>query len=123
MIRDFLIRVVVNALAIAVTAAVLPGIHVLSGSISTYLVLGVVFGLVNALVKPIITILTCPLIIVTLGLFILVINGLMLELTGSLTNGLLVVDGLGWAILGGIVMGVVNVVLEGVFGLFKGDKT
>jgi len=122
MIRDFLIRVVVNAIAIAVAATLLPGIHVRDGSISTYLLLGIVFGLVNALVKPIVTLLTCPLIIVTLGLFILVINGLMLMLTGSLT-GLLAVNGLGSAILGGIVMGLVNVVLEAVFGLGKRDTS
>ena len=46
----------------------------------------------------------------------------MLMLTGSLTNGLLMVDGLGSAILGGIVMGIVNVVLEALFGLGKGDN-
>ncbi len=122
MLRDFLIRVAVNAIAIAVMVAVLPGITVRDESIATYLLLGLVFGLVNALLKPILTILTCPLIIVTLGLFVLVINGLILMLTGSLTGGLLSVDGLGWAILGGIVMGLVNVVLEGLFGLVKGDN-
>jgi len=122
MLRDFLIRVAVNAIAIAVMVAVLPGITVRDESIATYLLLGLVFGLVNALLKPILTILTCPLIIVTLGLFVLVINGLILMLTGSLTSGLLSVDGLGWAILGGIVMGLVNVVLEGLFGLVKGDN-
>ncbi len=121
MLREFIIRVAVNAIAIAVAAAVLPGINVRDESIATYLLLGLVFGLVNGLVKPILALLTCPLIIVTLGLFILVINGLILMLTGSLTNGLLSVDGLGTAILGGIVMGLVNVVLEALFGLGKGD--
>jgi putative membrane protein len=121
MLREFIIRVAVNAIAIAVAAAVLPGINVRDESIATYLLLGLVFGLVNGLVKPILALLTCPLIIVTLGLFILVINGLILMLTGSLTNGLLSVDGLGIAILGGIVMGLVNVVLEALFGLGKGD--
>lgn len=122
MVRDFLIRVAVNAIAIAVTTAVLPGISVRDESIATYLVLGIVFGLVNALVKPILALLTCPLIIVTLGLFILVINGLILMLTSSLTGGLLTVDSLGSAILGGVVMGIVNVVLESLFGLGRGDR-
>ncbi len=122
MLRDFLIRVAVNAIAIAITARVLSGITVRDESIATYLLLGLVFGLVNALLKPILTVLTCPLIIVTLGLFVLVINGVILMLTGSLTGGLLSVDGLGWAILGGIVMGLVNVVLEALFGSMRGES-
>jgi putative membrane protein len=49
---------------------------------------------------------------VTLGIFLLVINGLLLQITSSLSNGALVIDHFGWAILGGIVMGVVGVVVE-----------
>ncbi len=112
-----IIRIIINAVAIAVTAAILPGVHVVYGDIGTYLLLGLIFGIINALVKPLVALLTCPLVILTLGLFILVINGFMLLLTASLSGGRLVVDGLLWAIVGGIIMGLVNVVLEAVLGV------
>ena len=114
----FIVRIIVNAVAIAVTAFLLPGITV-NGGIVSYLIIGLIFGLVNALVKPIVKLLTCPLIIVTLGLFILVINGAMLMLTGAISGDRLMVAGWGSAIVGGIIMGVVNVILEAVTGLNK----
>ena len=115
--RNFVVRVIVSAIAIAITAALLPGIRVINGDILTFLLLGLIFGLVNALVKPIVSLLSCPLVLLTLGLFLLVVNGLMLLITAALSGGRLVIDGLGWAIVGGIIMGVVNMVLEVVLGL------
>jgi putative membrane protein len=76
-----------------------------------------IFGLVNALIRPIITLLTCPLVIITLGLFILVINAIMLLITANLSGGRLVVDGFGTAFIGGIIMGIIGVVLEGLLGV------
>jgi putative membrane protein len=64
------------------------------------------------LVKPIIAFLTCPLVILTLGFFILVLNGLMLMLTASIMGSTFQVDGLGTAILGGIIVSIINMVLE-----------
>ncbi len=112
--RNFLIRVIINAVAIAITASLLPGINVANNDIGTLLIIGLVFGIVNALVKPILILLTCPAVIVTLGLFLLVINGLMLLLTARLIPDRLQVDGLGSAILGGIIMGLVGIVLESI---------
>jgi putative membrane protein len=112
--RNFVVRVIINAIAIAVTATLLPGIHVVNQDIGTLLILGLIFGLVNALIKPLVQLLTCPFILITLGLFIFVINGLMLLLTASLSGGRLIVDGLGWAIIGGIIMGIIGVILESV---------
>lgn len=120
----FLLRVVINAIAIAITASVLPGIHVVNQDLGTLLVIGLVFGVVNALVKPILSLLTCPFIILTLGLFILVINGLMLLLTASLSGGRLTIDSFWWAVLGGIVMGIIGLILEGLLGMQeRKDKT
>jgi len=115
--REFLLRVIVNAIAIAATAAILPGINVANMDIGTLLIVGLVFGIVNALVKPIVTALTCPFVILSLGLFLLVINGCMLMLTASLVGERLMIDGFLWAIIGGIVMGLIGMVLEGMLGI------
>ena len=119
--RNFILRVIVSAIAIAVATALLPGISVVNKDILSFLLLGLIFGIVNALIKPIISILSCPLVLLTLGLFMFVINGVMLMITAALSDGRLKVDGLGWAIVGGIIMGVVNVVLELVLGM-SGDS-
>jgi putative membrane protein len=116
-----ILRVIVNAVAIGITAWLLPGVQVTNDSITTYLLLGLIFGLVNALVKPIVTLLSCPLVILTLGLFVLVINGLMMLLTATFSGGLLQVAGLGTAMVAGVVMGVTNMVLEAVTGAFAED--
>jgi putative membrane protein len=117
----FVLRILINALAILVTAAVLPGITILDNSFGSLLLIGLVIALVNAVVRPILAVLTCPFVILTLGLFIFVINGVMLLLTESLLPERLTIDGLGWAIVGGIVMAIVNMILEGVFGADKDD--
>jgi putative membrane protein len=81
----FLVRVLANAVAILVAAAVVPGIEV-SGALST-IGAGLVLGLVNALVRPILLVLTLPVTLVTLGLFLFVLNGLCLWLTAALVKG------------------------------------
>ena len=113
MLWNFLIRLIINAVALYVTAQILPGIHV-SGEVGELLIVALVFGIVNAVVKPIVKVLTCPLTLLTLGLFIFVINALMLLLTSALINdpNRFFVDGFGWAVLGGIVMGIVAMVVE-----------
>ncbi|MEO8607096.1 MAG: phage holin family protein [Chloroflexota bacterium] len=120
--RNFLIRVVINAIGIALTAEILPGIHVANNDIGTLLIIGLVFGIVNSLLKPLLILLTCPAVILTLGLFLLIINGIMLLVTASLIPARLQIDGFGWAVLGGIVMGIIGMVLESVFGIRDKDK-
>ncbi len=113
----FLLRIVIYAIAIEIAAAIMPGIRIVRPDLGTVLILGLIFGLVNAFIKPILTLLTCPFVILTLGLFVFVINGVLLLITARLSDGRLIVDGLGWAILGGIVMGIVSVILELLVGL------
>jgi putative membrane protein len=113
----FLVRVIINAVAIAITASLLSGIHVENNDLGTLLIIGLVFGIVNAILKPILIFLTCPAVILSLGLFILVINGVMLMITDSLVGDRLTVDGFGTAILGGIIMGILGMIMEGIFGL------
>lgn len=120
--RNFLLRVLVNAIAIAITVALLPGFHLVNDSVMTLLVVGLIFGLLNAIVKPILKILSCPLIIITLGLFILVVNGAMLMLTAALSGGRLVIDSFWWAIGGGLIMSIVGMILERLLGIDEGKK-
>ncbi|MBZ0292508.1 MAG: phage holin family protein [Anaerolineae bacterium] len=107
-----LLRLLVNALAIGIVARLLPGFHVTNNDLGTFILIGIVFGIVNALIKPIIALLTCSLVVFTLGLFVLVINGLMLWITAALLPELLQIDNFWWAILGGIIVSVINMVME-----------
>ena len=106
---------IINAVAIAVTAMLIPNIQVANNDIGALLIIGLIFGMVNSLLKPILILLTCPAVILSLGLFILVINGLMLLITDSLVGDRLVIDGGIWtAVLGGIVMALVSMTLESI---------
>lgn len=120
--RDFAIRVLINAVAIAVTAILIPNIQVANNDISTLLIIGLIFGVVNSMLKPILIVLTCPAVLLSLGLFILVINGVMLLITDALAGDRLVIQGGIWtAILGGMVMGIVSMFLETVLRLNDDD--
>ncbi|MGM0385592.1 MAG: phage holin family protein [Actinomycetota bacterium] len=112
----FVIRFIVNGVAIWVSSLVLSGIR-LTQSADTgtqVLIVGVValvFTLVNMIVKPLVKVLSLPLYILTLGLFALVVNALMLMLTGWISTNLgygLEVDGFWWAVAGGIIIGLVS---------------
>lgn len=116
---SLLLRVVVNALALAVATFVLDGITLTADTdgqrAATLVVVALVFGAVNTVVRPVVAILSLPFIIVTLGLLLLVINGLMLLLTSWLSTQLGLgfhVDGLWTAVLGAIIVGVTTWVLE-----------
>lgn len=119
----FLVRVVVNALAIAAATWLLSGISLTAATDSqralTLVLVAVVFGVVNAVVRPVVTLLSLPFIILTLGLLILVINALMLMLTSYLSRQLGLgfhVDGFWTAVVGGLVVAVATWLLELAFG-------
>ncbi len=121
--REFLIRVLINAVAIAVTALLIPNIHIANNDISTLLIIGLIFGLVNSLLKPLLILLTCPAVLLSLGLFIFVINGFMLMITDSLAGDRLTIDGgIFTAILGGMVMAAVTIALESALKLDDSPK-
>ena len=117
---SFLIRLAINAAAIWLATVLLSGLTVVAGegTSSTVLVLlavAFVFGLVNAIVKPIVKLIALPLYILTLGLFTLVVNALMLMLTGwisELTTYGLRVESFGTAVLGALVISVVSFILS-----------
>ena len=111
----FILRWVINAIALYLAVLILPGIDLRSDLVSI-LWLALIFGLVNALFRPLIQLLTCPLIILTLGLFTLVINTFLFWLTSvigqSFGFGLTISDPILWnAFLGGLVVSIVSVVM------------
>lgn len=101
-----LLQILLNAVGLWVASRYIPGISY-SGDLLYLLFAGLVLGLVNLLVRPIVKLLSFPLIILTLGLFYLVINGAMLWLAAALLEGL-EVDGCLPAILGGLVIALLN---------------
>lgn len=96
--RNFLVRLALNALALLVIAHIVPGIAV--GAVSA-LVAALVLGAVNAVVRPILVVLTLPITVVTLGLFLLVINAAMFGLAALLVPGF-TVHGFGAALVGSV---------------------
>ncbi|MEL6405823.1 MAG: phage holin family protein [Chloroflexota bacterium] len=114
--RDFFIRIIINALAITVAANFIQGIDVVNG-FPEILIVGLIITAVNALLKPILTLLTCPAVILTLGLFILVINGLVLQAAAYFAGNTLIIEGFWPAFWGGIIMAIVNMILESVLGV------
>lgn len=109
--RNFVVRLLVNAVALWAAAEVIDGVT-LAGGFGEVLWVALIFGVVNAILKPALLLLSFPILLITLGLFTLVINAGLLLLTASLTDALLV-DGFGAAILGSVVVSIISVVLAG----------
>jgi putative membrane protein len=111
----FFIRFIVSFFALGFTAAIVPGISVRSGgSLEGAIALGaaaLVLAVLNAIVRPILVVLTLPITIVTLGLFLLVLNAFLLWLTSLVVKGF-VVEGFWAAILGAILMAVISAILN-----------
>jgi len=98
-----------NAVALLVVAYVLPGITV--ASFGSALVAALVLGLLNTLVKPVLVLLTLPITILTLGLFLLVLNALVFWFAGSVLNGFKV-NGFWWALIGALLYSLISGVLN-----------
>jgi putative membrane protein len=116
---NMLVKLLANAIALAVAAWLLSGITIqgstTTGRVLTLLIVAAIFGLVNAVVKPIATVLSLPFIVLTLGLLIFVINALMLLLTSWISGALNVpfhVNGFGTALLGALIITVVSWLLN-----------
>lgn len=131
--RSFIVRVVINGLALGIASWLLPGLDISTsattaavggggvtqgtdaiGIVLAYLFIGLIFGVVNALVKPVVSLLSLPLTILTLGLFTIVINAAMLYLTSWLSSYTPVqfsIDSFFWtAVLAAIIITVVSLV-------------
>ena len=111
----FILRWAINAIGLYLAVLILPGIDLRSNLVSI-LWLALIFGLINALFRPLLQFLTCPLILLTLGLFTLVINSFLFWLTSvigqSFDLGLVIQDPVWWnAFLGGLVVSIVSIAL------------
>jgi putative membrane protein len=108
-----LLRIALNGLGLWAASKLLPGIHYEGGLLYLFLA-GFVLGAVNLLVKPIVTILSLPFVVLTLGLFYLVINGLMVWLVDYFLTGFRA-DSFLWAMAGGLFLAFYNILLRALF--------
>jgi len=108
---SFLIRLLITALAIILTSYLLPGVHV--ESFLSAIILSLLMALLNVTLKPILVIITIPVTFLTLGLFLLVINALMVLLADAILPGF-IVDGFWWAVAFSIVLWIINSILRGI---------
>ncbi|MEJ7769261.1 MAG: phage holin family protein [Chitinophagaceae bacterium] len=109
----FIIRLVITGAMAFLLASFLPGIHI--DTFWTAIVLALVLAILNAIIKPILIVLTLPITLVTFGLFLFVINALIILMAGGFINGF-IVDGFWWALLFSLLLSIISSLL------FKEDK-
>lgn len=107
-------HIVIVGVTLIIVSWILPGFHV--QSFGAAVIAALVLGIVNAIVRPVLIVLTFPITIVTLGIFLLVINAFMYLLVSAVVPGFHV-QGLLTAIIGSIVTSIVSSILNGIFGL------
>jgi putative membrane protein len=118
-LNRLILRWLINAIAIFTAAYFVPGVRV-EGGLGTLIVVALIFGLINALIRPVLLVLGCPLVILTLGLFTLVINTALFWLTSVVSQAFSLgfyIDGIGPAFWGALVATLMSVLLT----LFVGD--
>lgn len=115
---NLIIRFLLNALAVVLTAYLLPGASVTD--FWTALIVALVLSLVNIFIKPLLIVFTIPITLVTLGLFLLVINAMMILLTDYFVSGF-DVDGFWWAVLFSLILSLFNSLFEDLFTKKKRD--
>jgi putative membrane protein len=113
---SFLIKILVTSLAVLFSAYLLPGVAV--ANYTTAILVAIVIALLNTFLKPILVVLTIPVTVLTLGLFLLVINAFIILFASELVTGF-TVDGFWWALLFSIILSVVTSLLESIAGTHK----
>lgn len=114
---NFLLRLLLNAVAILLTSYLLSGVHV-EGFYAAF-ILAFVLSILNVILKPVLVVLTIPITIVTLGLFLIAINAGVLLLADYFVSGTNI-DGFWWAVLFGFIVSILNSILYGLVGEKKG---
>jgi|SRR5579884_1089984 len=108
----FLLRLLINGIVLYCIALYVPGVH--ANGLGSAVLAAFIFGIVNAVVRPIVLLLTLPLTVLTLGLFIIIVNALMFWLATWITPGFHV-DGFRPALIGGIIMMIVGMITNHLF--------
>ena len=115
--QGFITRTIIAGLGLLVAISIVPGLRYTGGTVQ-FIILAVIFGLVNAVIRPILALLSCPLVLLTLGLFILIINAIMLLITQGLAQTIgiqFTVADFGAALLGAIVISIVSIIANMIF--------
>ena len=107
---DFIIKLFLNAIAVVITAYLLPGVHL--ENFGYAILLAAVLSLLNVSIKPILIVLTIPATVFTLGLFLLVINAFMILIADWIITDGFNVDGFWWALLFSIVLSIINSIFD-----------
>ncbi|MBP9152921.1 MAG: phage holin family protein [Flavobacteriales bacterium] len=116
---NILVKIIISSLAVLLTAWLLPGAHVTNYLDAIWV--AIVLALLNGFLKPLLIILTIPITIFTLGLFLLVINAAIILMGSYMVNGFYV-DGFWWALLFSLVLSIITSIMESLGGQKKGDK-
>ena len=109
---NFILRLLISGIIAYVLAKILSGVHI--SDITTAIIFALVLACLNAIVKPILVLLTLPITVVTLGLFLFVINALIILLADKLMDGIRV-DGFWWALIFSVILSVFSSALNAVF--------
>lgn len=111
---QFILRLLATAAALWVAVILVPGISYTGGWLGM-LGVALIFGIVNAVIRPVLKLLTCPLVVLTLGLFVFVLNALMLWLASAISRALglgFFVDGFIAAFIGALIVGIISTILN-----------
>ncbi len=109
---NFILRLLISGIVVYVLSKVLTGVHI--SNITTAIIFALVLACLNAIVKPILVLLTLPITVITLGLFLFVINALIILLAAKLMNGIRI-DGFWWALIFSIILSVFSSAINAVF--------
>jgi putative membrane protein len=115
--RFILVRIIVNAIALFITAAVLPKIYFVDKTVLNLLFMAIMLGVLTVIIKPILQFLTIQFIFVTYGLVLVLVNALLLWLLSFLFPDRFAVDSIFWVLVGGLVLGLVSSFFESLLGL------
>ncbi len=118
--KKWLLQSILSAVAVLFTAQILPGVQV-SGIVDALLV-ALVLSFLNTFLKPVLLILTIPVTLITFGLFLLVINAVIIVVADALLDGFNV-NGFGWALLFSLILSIINALLQSMIGLNQSDKS
>lgn len=110
---NFILNIIVTSIAVLIVANFLPGVHV--DTFTTSFLVAIVLAFMNSIVKPILTVLTIPITLLTMGLFLIVINGVIILMTDKLIEGF-EVRGFWWALLFSFILSITTSILNSIVG-------